>query len=191
MSQEEIQALIYASIAGLKDELMIQVTTANKGLAASLTKEIKKSLLIQNSQSHDIESEEESSKLTLKTLQQQLGELQSQLAQKDKEAFTAKKSQAITQVIAASRTLNTTALQKLISLEYGDYLKEENGSWYVEKGDHVVTLQDALNTYLTTDEGKFYLPPSGVNGSGSTEAKSINVDTNQKVKAADALFDSF
>jgi hypothetical protein len=190
MSPEEIQALVESSIGNAISGLREEFTKANQGLAASLTKEVKKVLSTQVSQPAETE-QEDSSKLTLKSLQQQLADLQSQLAQKDKEAFSAKKSQAISQVIANSQALNPSALMKLFSLEYGDSIKEENGAWFVDKGDNVLPLQDALNTYLNSDEGKFYLPPSGVNGSGATETKPVPVNTNQPLKAEDALFAAF
>lgn len=191
MTQEEVQALIDAALTGFKDEITSQVTQANKGLAASLSKEIKKSLAPQPQPSEN-ETPEGSDKLTLKTLQQQLVDLQTQLANKDKEAFTAKKSQAIYQAIAESKALNPKALQKLINLEFGDYIKEENGNWFVVKdGDSVSPLKDALNSYLNSDEGKFYLLPSNVNGTGSTETKPAPVNPTQQISAADALFQEF
>lgn len=189
MTPEEIQALIQSSIneaiTGLEDKF----TKANQGLAASLNKEVKKALSTPPAQ--PTEPQEDQNKLTLKALQQQLSDLQNQLAQKDKEAFTAKKSQAIAQVIANSKALNPAALTKLFNLEYGEYLKEENGQWFVDKGDATLPLNDALNTYLSSEDGKFFLPPSGVNGSGSVETKPAPVDTNQKPKAEDLLFQDF
>ena len=191
MSPEEIQALVDSSIGSAITGLREEFTKANQGLAASLTKEVKKVLSSQTPQPAENESSEDSNKLTLKNLQQQLSDLQNQLVQKDKEAFTAKKSQAISQVIANSKALNPSALMKLFSLEYGDYIQEEAGNWFINKGDNVLPLQDALNNYLTSDEGKFYLPPSGVNGSGSTETKPAPINANQPLKAEDALFAAF
>jgi len=189
MTQEEIQALVESTINGAISGLRDEFTKANQGLAANLTKEFKK---VVSTPIQPIEPpQEDQNKLTLKTLQQQLSDLQSQLAQKDKEAYTARLKQAISEVIANSKALNPSALQKLFTLEYGDFLKEESGKWFVDKGDTVLPLQDALNTYLNSEEGKFYLPPSGVNGSGSIETKPAPVNTEQKLTGADALMQAF
>lgn len=191
MSPEEVQALIDAALSGVKEEISTQITQANKGLAASLTKEIKKASSTQT-QSTESEPQELSDKLTLKSLQHQLADLQTQLVNKDKEAFLAKKSQALSQVISECKALNPKALQKLINLEFGDYLKEENGAWFVVKGDDSVSpLKDALDSYLKSDEGLVFVAPSGVNGSGSTETKPTTINPNQKPSAADALFQEF
>ncbi|WP_427162621.1 hypothetical protein ACQFX9_14360 [Aliinostoc sp. HNIBRCY26] len=184
---EQVQALIDEKFAVLKEE----VTAANKGLAASLTKDIKKALASQSTQSPEGEIQEDSNKLTLKSLQQKISDLTNQLAQKDKEAFNAKKSQAVSQAIASLKTLGPSALQKLFLAEYSDSLREENGSWFIEKGDSVFSLQDALNNYLNTEEGKCFLPASGVKGSDSIETKPTQVSTEQKLTGADALMQAF
>lgn len=184
---EQVQALIDEKFAALKEE----VTAANKGLAASLTKEVKKALANQSTQSPEGEAQEDSNKLTLKTLQQQISDLTNQLAQKDKEAFTAKKSQAVSQMIASLKTLGSTSLQKLFMSEYGEFIKEENGSWFVDKGDSTLALQDALNNYLNTEDGKIFLPASGVKGSDSIETKPTQISTEQKLTGADALMQAF
>ncbi len=191
MTPEEITALVNSSIAEAISGLKEDFTKANQGLASSLSKEIKKTLSTVN-QPSETETPEVSDKLTLKTLQNQLVDLQAKLDQKDKETISVKKSQAISQVIAESKALNPKSLQKLLNLEFGDYLKEENGTWYVVKGDDSISpLKDALNSYLNSDEGKFYLPPSNVNGSGSTETKPAPVNPTQKIDTADALFQAF
>lgn len=191
MNPEEVKALIEEAVGNFIAPLRDEFTKANQGLAASLTKEIKRAVTTQQPQPAETDAVDETGKLSLRALQKQLGDLQTELANKAQETFNAKKSQAVIQAITATNALNTSALQKLITLEFGNCLKEESGNWFVEKGDSVIPLKDALNSYLATDEGKFYLPPSGVSGSGSTEAKNVTVDSTQKLEAADALYDAF
>jgi 23S rRNA A1618 N6-methylase RlmF len=189
MTEQEIQALIDASLSSFKGEIKTEFTAANQGLASSLTKEIKKLQTVQPTVTESTETIQE--KLTLKALEQQLTDLKTQLADKDKETIAAKRSSAVSQVIANSKSLSPSALQKLFLLDNADRIKEENGKWYVAQGESVSTLEDALNSYLTSEDGKAFLPASGVRGSDAQETKVTPVDPNQKVKAADALFESF
>ncbi|MFN6486286.1 MULTISPECIES: hypothetical protein [unclassified Nostoc] len=190
MTEQEIQTLIDASLNSFRTEISSEVTKANQGLAASLTKEIKK---LQTPQPTVAETPTESvqERLTLKALEQQLTELKTQLANKDLETIAAKRSSAVSQVIANSKALSPSTLQKVFLLDNADKIKEENGKWYVAKGDSVSTLEDALNSYLLTEDGKAFLPASGVRGSDAQETKVTPIDPNQKLKAEDALFESF
>ncbi|MEH1858038.1 MAG: hypothetical protein V7L21_08555 [Nostoc sp.] len=189
MTEQEIQALIDASLNSFKSEIKTEITTANQGLASSLTKEIKKLQAPQPTVAEPAETNQE--KLTLRALEQQLTDLKTQLANKDLETVAAKRSSAVSQVIANSKALSPSALQKLFLLDYVDKIKQEGDKWYVAQGESVSTLEDALNSYLSSEDGKAFVPPSGVKGSSAQETKVTPVDPNQKPKAADALFESF
>ncbi|MDZ8259459.1 hypothetical protein [Nostoc sp. ChiQUE01b] len=189
MTEQEIQALIDASLNSFKTEISTEFTKANQGLAASVTKEIKKLQTIQSTPTEPSENNQE--KLTLRALEQQLTDLKTQLANKDLETIAAKRSSAVSQVIANSKALSPSALQKLFLLDYSDKIKQEGDKWYVAQGDNVSSLEDALNSYLSSEDGKAFVPPSGVKGSSAQETKVTPVDPNQKVKAEDALFESF
>jgi hypothetical protein len=139
----------------------------------------------------EIEDNNTSQKLSLKALENQLSELKQQLAEKDKETSLAKRSQAISQVISNSKALNPSALQKLFTLEYGESIKEEGGHWFVDKGDTVLPLGEALDSYLNSEEGKFYLPPSNITGAGSEEVKPLSTNTNKPNDTASALYEAF
>ncbi|MEH2093989.1 hypothetical protein [Nostoc sp.] len=189
MTEQEIQALIDASLNSFKTEIKTEFTTANQGLASSLSKEIKK---LQTPQPTIVEHTETiQDKLTLKALEQQLTDLKTQLTNKDLETIAAKRSSAVSQVIANSKALSPSALQKLFLLDNADKIKQEGDKWYVAQGDTVSTLEDALNSYLLSEDGKAFVPASGVQGSSAQETKVTPVDPNQKLKAADALFESF
>ena len=189
MTEQEIQALIDASLNSFKTEIKTEITSANQGLASSLTKEIKKLQVPQSTPTESTESIQE--KLTLKALEQQLTDLKTQLANKDLETISAKRSSAVSQAIANSKALSPGSLQKLFLLDYADRIREENGKWYVAQGDNVSTLDDALNSYLLSEDGKAFVPASGVQGSDAQETKVTPVDPTQKLKAEDALFESF
>ncbi|MEH1966748.1 hypothetical protein [Nostoc sp.] len=189
MTEQEIQALIDASLNSFKTEIKTEFTQANQGLASSLTKEIKKLQTAQPASVEPTESIQE--KLTLKALEQQLTDLKTQLANKDLETLNAKRSSAVSQAIANSKAISPRLLQKVFLLDNADKIKEEDGIWYVAQGDSVSTLEDALTSYLSSEDGKAFIPASGVRGSDAQETKVTPIDPNQKLKAEDALFESF
>lgn len=182
---EEIQAYIDSALESFKGEVLEQVTNANKGLAANMSRDLKKVL----SSLEETKKEEkviEEDKLSLKSLQKQVIQLQEEVVRKDKEAFEARKAQTLSQIIASANVLNPKALQKLFSMEYGENIVEENGAWFVSKGEEVISLNEAFNEYLNSDEGKFYIAPSNVRGSDAIEVKETPTIGN-KVDAAEAL----
>jgi hypothetical protein len=195
MTFDEIQELVNKSVSEQLSSFKEEITSAHKGLAASLTKEFKKSVQsLQSKEDTAVEDkvEDTQQKLSLKALESQLSELKKQLEEKDKDAFLAKRSSALSQAISQAKALNPTALQKLFTLEYGEKIKEEGGQWYIEKEDKVVGLNEALADYLNSPEGKFYLPPSNITGAGSETIKSNSVGTSQQgVDAKSALYEAF
>lgn len=207
MDEEQVKALIAAALGEFKSEVTGIVDQKNSGLAASITREIKK--LIPEKSTEDPKPElpstpsgekgsEGEGKLTLKMVQQELQktqELAKQLQQErdDEKAATSKarQAEALSSAIAQAKILNPNALRKLLTLEFGESIKQENDAWLVAQGETVKTLDAAIADYLKTDEGKAFLPPSGVNGSGSTESKSTLPATATPQKAIDALSEAF
>ncbi|MBD2196607.1 MULTISPECIES: hypothetical protein [Calothrix] len=186
MTPEEIQDLLKQTLGELKTEILSEVDKKNAGLASSLSKEIKKLTT-----TSPLESDEEpKGNLSLKALQQQISDLQTQLREKDEQAYNAKRSEAVSKAISKSNVLNQSTLHKLYMMENSSQLKEENGNWFVERNGQVLSLEESLKNYLNSDDGKLFLPPSGVNGSSSQETKVTAANPNTKVSAADALFDS-
>lgn len=191
MDEEQVRALIATALgesnATLKTELLSQLDAKNSGLAASLTREFKK--IVEPLQTKpdpttqppapEAGTGEGEGKLTLKALQSQLQEqtkmissLKEESDRKDRETSAAKRKSALATAIAEAGTLNPSLLQKVLDLDFGEHLKEENGAWYLQRGESVATVKDALSTYLATDEGKAFLPSSGTQGAGSTSSKS-------------------
>lgn len=214
MDEEQIKALIKTSLEEHGKTLLTQVDQKNAGLAASITKDLKKTLEgLQPAQPEAKETpagngaaegepaagSSTEGKLTLKALQSQLLE-QTKLIQQLKEegdkkeqaTIAANRKTALASAIAKAKTINPTLLQKVLELEYGDNLKTENGGWFVQQGDSVKGLEDALGAYLQTDEGKAFLPPSGTQGSGSTESKATtSTATAEKSNSTEALMQAF
>lgn len=186
MTPEEITALVQEQLTAFRTE----ITTANQGLAASLTREIKKLQQPAAPEKQDEGTEKET--LSLKALKQQLQELTGKLEAKDAEAFNARKRSALAEVVASYKSLSPSALQKLMLAEYDSKLKEEAGVWYVEDGASIKPLKDVVGDFLKSEDGKLFLAPSGVNGSGSEETKPSAPTPNKKEKSAeDLLFEAF
>lgn len=209
MDEEQIKALIAASLEESNRTILTQIDQKNSGLASSLSRELKKSLeAFQVPAKEEPKADDEApakpteeGKLTLKALQAQLSEqtklisaLKEDGDRKDRETLAASRNAALASSIAGAKTLNPSLLEKVLRLEYGDNLKSENGGWFLQSGDKVSTLNDAVASYLQTDEGKAFLPSSGTSGAGSTESKNSTpavVTGNKAVDLLNSAFDSF
>ena len=88
-------------------------------------------------------------------------------------------------VVASSKGLqHVPTFTKLFSSDYGDDLREVDGEWFV--GD--TPLPTAVDVFTKTEDGSIFLPPSGVQGSGSkpSDGKPVSKppDFNATVTAA-------
>ena len=192
MEESDIKALIEETINNFKTEILAETNKSNQGLAASLTKEVKKMLTTTASPKEEVDNvEDNSGKLTLKALQQEITNLKTELDRKAQETFAAKRTQAISQAIQSAGVVNPTLLQKVFNLEYANSIKEENGKWFLDNEGQVSSLDDILKSYLDTEEGKVFQPASGVQGSASMETSAKVVKPETKITAEDALFQSF
>lgn len=180
MTEQEIKDLIQSLLEPLKSEILNTVDQKNAGLASSLTKELKKVVKPSEEDSKGA-SKEDPKELTLKALEQQITDLNSKLQAKEQSEFQAKRSSAISDSLTKVQVTNPALFQKVFRTNYENKLKQENEEWFVEEGDRVVKLNDLVNSYLQTDEGKYFLPPSDVTGSGSkTSSNSTPAKTSTK-----------
>jgi hypothetical protein len=178
---EELQELLKSTLAEFKQELLSEVdsrvNSANQGVASNLSKQLKKlqEQIPQSKQEELVSSEDNTeskeTKLTLKALQQQIADLNSQLQLKDQAAFEAEKKAAISKVIANANAISKPLLQKVFSIEYGPKLQKEGDQWFFNEGDNVVPIDQLLSNYFNTEDGKSFIPPSNSQGSGATESK--------------------
>ncbi|HEY9699095.1 MAG TPA: hypothetical protein V6D10_17675 [Trichocoleus sp.] len=192
MDEQNIQTLFEQ----LKTDILAEVDRKNQGVASSLSKEFKKSISdLQKPAEPAPETEEvKQEKLSMKALQQEIQQLRQELGDKDKKAFLADKNAAVSKAIASAKALNPLALQKLFTLQVGEFLKREGEQWFVESGDNVKSLDQVLADYLASEEGQLFVPPSGVNGSSSQETKATPAPANHKptsVEAVNAAFANF
>ena len=162
----------------LKAELLGEVDRRNKGVASSVAKQLKQ--LQEPASKPETDSTDEpakaggvdsGSRIQMKQMQDQLATLQSQLETEKNAALMGNRRAALTGTIASKKVIAPGILFDALDKRFGDALKQEGGSWFVESGESVETLDAVINKFLATDEGKAFLPPSGVTGAGSSESK--------------------
>jgi DNA-binding transcriptional MerR regulator len=189
MTLEEVKQLLDAAVADLKADYKTQLDAQAQATAASL-KEIRESIPKPAATEGEKGGKPEGD-LTLASLQNQVETLNKQLAEKDKVAFNASRNEAIAALAGKSKSTNPAALQKLFLTQYGEAIKQENGSWFVTGAKGVQPLDKAFEEYLASDEGKYFLPadPQLV-GSDTKETQnpSPQADGKKGSSAADQLF---
>jgi len=180
MTPEEIQELLEEQQEILTEafaEMLIEakadiartVDQKNGGLMAAMNKKFKVNLDHNDDDSEDLDGEEESneskksktpksasSQLAVKQLQQKLEQLEKDLQEKESKIRKEKLESHLTNHFG--KTLNPSVAKKAFQLEYGDQIKEDNGVYYIEKGDDVVDLSEVVTEFLSTDFGKTLLP---------------------------------
>ncbi|BAU12875.1 hypothetical protein LEP3755_34080 [Leptolyngbya sp. NIES-3755] len=183
MDENQVKELFGQLFDQFKQSLLTEVDQKNGKLAASLERQMKKE------KPPEPASEDDPSKLSMKSLQQQIESLKNELAEKDKVAFTADRNSAISNVIASSNSQNKATLMKLFSIQYGDKLQKENNNWFIEENGAVKSLEDCLSNYLTSEEGKIFVPPTSNEGSGSTSSSKPVLSTNTPASLDDIYQD--
>ena len=195
LTADDVKTLLTDALGSLKADILSEVDTRNQGLAANLSRKIsslsstKKAAAkatveepkaekptepkAATSPRSDEPVEAPSSSLKVSALETQLNDLQAQLAAERAEAHRLNSQAALTTAIQSSGAIKPTILQELLSSRFSGKLKRDgsDGSFYVEEADRTVSLQDAVNAYLKTQDGQFFQSPSGGVGGGSTEAR--------------------
>lgn len=163
----------------LKTELLSEVDRRNKGVASSVERRLKQlqdsAIKPEGDPTDDPTLSNppvvDGSRIQMKQMQDQLAALQSQLVAEKNAALMGNRRAALTGTIASKKVTAPGILFDALDKRFGDALKQEGGSWFVESGEFVETLDAVINKFLATDEGKAFLPPSGVTGAGSSESK--------------------
>lgn len=196
LTEEKVLELISTALGTFKTELLTEVDRKNQGLASNLNKDlktIKEKLETKPEPKEGEEGIEEGSqgRLTTKALQTQIEQLKKDIADKEQAALESQKRSAIASTVAKHSLNQPQIVQKLFSDAYGGKLKNEGERWYLEDGESVTELDDLFKTYLNTDEGKYFIPPSGVNGTGAKEAKTSGINKNANNSLSDAFTKAF
>lgn len=198
MEREEIEALLSERLEALKTEMAESNTSALQGFASKMTREIKgiKTSLTppkdeKPTDGKDAKPADDNSKdsVALQAVQSQLAELQSQLETERQNSFKASSRSALTDQLVAAKAENVPVLSEYLGNKFS--LTQENGAWYVKDGDSVKTLGNAISSFLSTDEGKYFVAPSKTTGAGSSESPPATPTTNSPPSTAQALVESF
>ena len=182
MDKEEFKALLTEVLPDtltafgekLSTEILSQVDRKNSGLAASLNKDVAKAIAdLKQAETPSADPEpspdDKPGRLTTKAVQSELEQLKQQLADEKAAKLQSDRKAALTGAIASKGTLAQGILFDALDRRFGDNLKQDDGQWFVMEGDLVKPLETVVSGFLETDEGKHFLPASGVNGGGSSE----------------------
>ena len=172
-------------------ETLSQVDKKNGGTAASLTKEFQKTIeglkgqLTGESNPPSPEPEQpqpapnpvqetntnNSERLSLKALQNQIENLRRESEAKDQQLQTEQRNSAITSLFSEKKAQFADKATRAFLMENESKLKQEDGVWYHADGDNVVPLDKAVDGFLNTDFGQTFQPASRGRGMNMKPAK--------------------
>jgi hypothetical protein len=202
MTLEELEAFITekfgelaTQVGGLESKILSEVDRRNSGTAASIVKDVTKKLEAFQPATPDPAPEakpgesgdEAKGKLTVKAVQTELQQLRQEIADKNAAIERSNREAALSGVLSSKRVLAQGVLFNALKAQYGDKLQQDGDQWFVVDGDSAKTLESVVDGFLSTDDGKAFLPSSGVNGAGSKESNSTTSATSQDLSASQML----
>lgn len=197
MDETQLKALlegfksdILGEVKNAMSETLTAVDKKNSGTAASLTKEFQKStkeILAQvrggsageepePTPSDDPEpspSPKNTERLTLKALKQEIESLRQANEAKEQQLAITNRNSKLSKILKENKVNYEDRATKAFLVDYGDNLKSEDGTWYVAEGEDVVSLDDAVKKFLSTDYGSTFLQPSKGKGMGLKPANTV------------------
>lgn len=197
-SQASLLEQVQTSLKGMKGEILQEVDKKNSGTVSSILKSLKPKeekvpVLEEKAPVQEEKApvqEEEKTKLSLKALERQIADFKAQLEEKDKKLLLKELDGNLLNALNGKKVLNSGIALKAFKLENEGNLKQEDGVWYVQSGESVVSLDTAVDKFLETDFGKTLLPPtSKARGSGlKPQNTTVAPKEDSKKNSLDDLF---
>lgn len=199
MTIEELEALLTQKITDLTDQIgnlqtniLAEVDRRNSGTAASITRDVAKRLAeLQTPTETPTPTPptdgSEPARLTVKALQADLDKFKAELANRDAAIAAQNRAMALNNALSSKRVLAQKVLFQALSAQYGDKLQEDGGQWFVTDSGGTQTLEAAIDGFLSSEEGKAFLPSSGINGAGSKESSATTVPPSEMSVGAMAM----
>jgi len=208
MNEEEIKSLINETVGGIKDEILSSVDAKNSGTAASIKRLVAAQLEPVSAQLESLQQQpatktdegkgDGEQKLSLKALQQQLTEVNDQLKTERQQredqaraALQSEKQALLSGAIAKKQLVNGGILQDVLDKRWGEKLTKEGDQWFIQDGEAVRPFSDAFESFIGSDEGKTFLPPSPTTGSGGTEGQGSASSGGTEMTGDQALASAF
>lgn len=195
MDETQIQELIDSAIAAKLEAnnttLLGEIDRRNSGTAASIKRDLAKMFEDFQTKSQQATSATETTNpetppetvtgqrptvkgvdLQTQAIQKELQDLQKELAAERQAKFNSDRNSALLSLISSSGVIPATqnVVKDVLLARYGANVKTENGEWYLESSDGVVSLNSVVDNFLKTPEGMAFLPATGTRGASSSES---------------------
>lgn len=199
MDEEQIRALLTEHLGTLKTEILSEVDRKNAGTAASISKEFRKAIeaipqleppATEPAPKATDNPADDKGRLTTKALQSELEKFKREVADRDAAIAKQNREAALRSTLANKGVIAQNVLFNALNAQHGGKLQQDGDQWFVVDGDSVKALTNVIDDFLATDDGKAFLPPSGVNGGGSSESKPTSVPADEMTAGA-ALMAAF
>jgi len=186
MTEEEIRALLAEAQAQILDTVNRTVSGAIARTQNETDKKFAEFMasVPKPSETEPPDAAAESS-LELKSLQQKLADLEAARESDLASAQSTQRDNAILSELGSRKLVAPTSLKRLLESQYGNQLEQENGKWFVRDGDQAQPFSAVVDSFLASDDGKIFTPPSSqVVGNGSKAGNVKNQPEQQKDFAA-------
>ena len=195
-------------------DTLAAVDKKNSGLASSLTKEFKNStssILAEvrgsgaggtgdggegtpagggagGTNPDDNGTPSQKSKLTLKALKTEIESLRAENLRKEQQLSVSSRNSELSSLFNAKKANFPDRAVKAFLLEHGGDLKQEEGVWFLSKGEDVVSIGDAVDSFLQSDFGSTFVQASKGKGMGLKPANTAPPSKDGKPTLNTTLF---
>jgi FlxA-like protein len=190
MTEEEIKALIKSSLEAFSTTFSSQLnTTIGQIVTAQITPITQQIEQIKTVKTDSVKTEDKADdqkttiKDTVKALQQQLADLQTQSAEKEKRALQAEFKAELGSLLGSVKDLRTPGIVKeLLTAKWGEkVVKGEDGQFLLKDGENVKILKSEFDGFFATDEGKALIAVKTPNATNvTTQNQGTNVTPGSK-----------
>lgn len=201
---ETVSSLKGEIVSEVSSSILSEVDKKNQGLAANLSRDIKKQaeenknfmsqFTTQNEVKEEPEKEKEAAKVadkdrtTLKALQKQIAKLESDIQVKEEALFASQRNSQLDTLLSARKSLYPDRARKAFLMENQDKLVRDNGNWYLQENeDSFVELDSAVDSFLESDFGSTFLPPTRKKGLGLKSGGEINTPKTGELSLNEAI----
>lgn len=193
---------ITSQVEALGAKLLKEVDNKNSGLAASIQRELAKTTgkkapkpavddADDDAEADDAEAEAKPAKRpSVRAVEARITELEAKLETEKKAARISQRNEGIREVLGgkvAPERLSTA--MKLFLMDHESQIQEDEGEFFVGKGDSVKTLKGAVEAFLESSDGQMFRPAGKGKGSGLNTSNAVRPPAGKgEDNLADRLF---
>ena len=178
--QQISQALVPIISENISNNLLSQMTQMNQGTAASTLKRVEKIVNEKFNNYQPAQQEDNQDSPALRSIQQQLNELQKQQEQAQQTLANTNRKNAVSELFSSNNAMRADVATKIFLAENEGNIVEDQGQYFINENGTYTPIAKSVKSFLQTDVGSSFL--RGSQGSPDTTNTATNSTTQPPAK---------